>query len=641
VSKSFFRLFTSALTALILISSVVLLSGCGPASVPDGTSEPVTDAQTVDGSRFFFDSEYLLVRPEKAGDAVKNACTELRAEIEEKCSIKLTIKDDWLKPGDNPPAKEILIGATARPESEKILEGLPLNGYAIEVVGDKIVVNARSESVLLAAIERFSGMLGSDGSIASVRVEGAVDRPIASLKINGKSLEEYSLVYQDFALSSAATGINSILENLTGAALPVYTLKNAPEGPKFLLGRCGEGEPDISDYGTYGYCVSAVDEGLSFNGKLAESVIQAFNIFADRYLAAEGDVSVDLKQGEKVIDVRLESRDAYIADPSLLPMKWAASWQPGAALLDYDAKIACLNAEDKNHIFTVSHRGDFLRYPENSIEAVISVWRMGGDCVEIDIHYTADGVAVLIHDDTLTRTTNCADYLGKEGFPSDANVSSWTLAQLRQLRLKSGQGGSSATMTEYVIPTLEEALIAAKGRFFLILDKQTLWRYADIPGVQTEAQPNFIYPLMKSTGNFESVLISYGTIEQTMFTAEQALAVQKYVYDNDGAKMYFFLRGWTTRSNADPYASTLEKSSLTNSAILVNGAFDPTNTSVKNAIKNLVKMHPNSMFGGWTIDSNGYDKEATWDIMYSLGLRSIMTNNILALVKYASQKIGG
>ena len=47
------------------------------------------------------------------------------------------------------------------------------------------------------------------------------------------------------------------------------------------------------------------------------------------------------------------------------------------------------------------------------------------------------------------------------------------------------------------------------------------------------------------------------------------------------------------------------------------------------------------MFGAWTIDSDGYDTAVTWEKMYGIGLRSIMTNDILALVKYAAAKIGG
>ncbi|MBP5174181.1 MAG: glycerophosphodiester phosphodiesterase family protein, partial [Clostridia bacterium] len=337
----------------------------------------------------------------------------------------------------------------------------------------------------------------------------------------------------------------------------------------------------------------------------------------------------------------MPDRDAYIADPSLMPVHWNGLWEPSERMLDWDGKVAALMCTDKDHLFTVSHRGDFLYYPENSIEAMISVWLMGGDCVEIDIHYTKDGVPVVIHDATLTRTTDFSTKAGKNGLPSSANVSDWTLDQIRQLRLLDCQGGSGTEVTPYLLPTLEEAMIAAKGRFFIILDKQAEWRYADIPGLQPKSAERFIYPLMKSTGNFESILISYGTVdtsEEGTLDAAEALKIQKYFYDNDGQKTYFYLRGWTARGTAEPYAKKLAAGSLTNSAVLVNGAFDPNNNSVLSTIKSLCNNNPGTMFGGWTIDSNGYDCEQYWKVMYNAGMRSIMTNNMFALVQFAATK---
>ena len=633
---------TIIILSALLCAAALLLSSCNGGTGSDtGT---LHEDSTAAPSGFFIDGEYRIVRPDGADNTLVNAVVELRRAIAEKCGLELTISDDWLKPGDEPAAKEILIGLTNRPESESGTAALPLNGYSILPQGEKIVVCARSKSVLLDALVKFAEVISEQGSIPEEGVTGSSPRPVTSITINGKKIEEFQIVYQSLSLSDAASAINSYVADLTGAELPVRTVKNAADAPKLILGVCGLGEEDISGYGTDGYCVTAVDGGVCFTGKLSESVLEAFNRFAAKYLDGTGDLVCDLPTGRKLVDAPLTSRDDYIADPSLFPTKWSTSWRPSEALLDYNAKIASLSATDKNHVFTVSHRGDYLRYPENSIEALISVWKMGGDCVEIDLHFTKDGVAVLLHDDTLTRTTNCDEFIGKAGYPSSADVSEWTFEQLRALNLKAGKGGSSAALTRYVIPTLEEALIASKGRFFLIPDKQALWRYCEIPGIQQNSVPNYLYPLMKKTGNFESILISYGTLGTAAadtFSATQALQVQKYIYDDSGVKPFFFLRGWTSRKTADPYASALEKNSLTNSAIIVNGAFDPTNLSVINSIKNLVRDHPGTMFGGWTIDTDGYDAPETWEKMYSTGLRSIMTNNILALVQFSATKIGG
>ncbi|MBP5269778.1 MAG: glycerophosphodiester phosphodiesterase family protein [Clostridia bacterium] len=633
------------LLALAVCLPALMFGGCKDVDPGADTGTLITEETTsVEVPRLSIDPDYLLVRPEKVGDALLSKVAGLRGRIEEKTGMRLTVKDDWLKPGDEPPAKEILIGATNRPESAEILEGVPLNGYAIGVIGEKIVINSRSEDAVIEAVERFMTELSDDGSIAAETILGSVPKPLSSLTINGRDISRFEIVYAQNAMKDAADGICAYLEKQLGASIPAVAAKNATDAPKFILGVCGLGEPDISDYGQEGYCVSATDAGVCFTGKTSYSVLFAFLEFADRYFVGTGDVVCNIPAGEKLIDAPLRSREEYIADPGLFPVKWAGIWQPSEELLDYGAKVDCLCAKNKDHIFTVSHRGDFLRYPENSLESVISVWRMGGDCAEIDIHFTADGVAVLVHDDTLTRMTDCASYLGKEGYPSGAAVSEWTLAQIRTLRLKAGQGGSSAALTSYVIPTLEEVLTAVKGRLFVILDKQALWRYCDLEGIQTQSSANIIFPIMQSTGNFESVLISYGTVDSSAagtFSASDALSVQKYIYERTGEKTYFFLRGWTGRGTADPYATQLEKSSLTNSAILVNGAFDPTKSSTVNTVKSLIGKHPESMFGAWTIDSDGYDTAVTWEKMYGIGLRSIMTNDILALVKYAAAKIGG
>ena len=57
-------------------------------------------------------------------------------------------------------------------------------------------------------------------------------------------------------------------------------------------------------------------------------------------------------------------------------------------------------------MFVVGHRGALALAPENTIAAFESGLRVGVDAVEFDVQRTADGVPIVIHDDTLDRTTN-------------------------------------------------------------------------------------------------------------------------------------------------------------------------------------------------------------------------------------------
>jgi glycerophosphoryl diester phosphodiesterase len=55
----------------------------------------------------------------------------------------------------------------------------------------------------------------------------------------------------------------------------------------------------------------------------------------------------------------------------------------------------------------VAHRGGAAYAPENTLVAFENAARLGADFIEMDVHLSADGKLVVIHDDDLTRTTNC------------------------------------------------------------------------------------------------------------------------------------------------------------------------------------------------------------------------------------------
>ncbi len=54
----------------------------------------------------------------------------------------------------------------------------------------------------------------------------------------------------------------------------------------------------------------------------------------------------------------------------------------------------------------VAHRGFSAKAPENTLAAMDAAIEAGADAVECDVHISADGVPVVVHDVTLERTTN-------------------------------------------------------------------------------------------------------------------------------------------------------------------------------------------------------------------------------------------
>ncbi|MGQ0846726.1 MAG: glycerophosphodiester phosphodiesterase [Sporichthyaceae bacterium] len=90
------------------------------------------------------------------------------------------------------------------------------------------------------------------------------------------------------------------------------------------------------------------------------------------------------------------------------------------------------------------HRGGLDSAPENTLAAIRKAVELGADSVEVDVRYTADGKPVILHDDTLERTTNCSGH-----------VANWKLTAL--LRCDAGTWFNQAFSDERV-PTLEEVL---------------------------------------------------------------------------------------------------------------------------------------------------------------------------------------
>lgn len=103
-----------------------------------------------------------------------------------------------------------------------------------------------------------------------------------------------------------------------------------------------------------------------------------------------------------------------------------------------------------------AHRGGpYPGFPENAIETFANVLQYTPAIIELDVAMTKDGVLVLMHDDKLDRTTT-----GK-GLVTDA-----TYAEIQELFLKDEEG----TITDFKVPTLEEALIWSKGKALLTVD---------------------------------------------------------------------------------------------------------------------------------------------------------------------------
>ena len=160
-----------------------------------------------------------------------------------------------------------------------------------------------------------------------------------------------------------------------------------------------------------------------------------------------------------------------------------------------------LNDFKSKKVLVVSHRGDWRNAPENSLQAFKNCIDMGVDMIEIDLHKTKDGQLVLMHDNTINRTT---DGKGK--------VSEYTLAELKKFHLRNGMG----RVTFHQIPTLEEVLNLSKGKILINIDKGYDY-FKDV------------YALLEKTGTTDQVVIKSG-YDYAKVKADNGDVLNKVIY---------------------------------------------------------------------------------------------------------------
>lgn len=97
----------------------------------------------------------------------------------------------------------------------------------------------------------------------------------------------------------------------------------------------------------------------------------------------------------------------------------------------------------------IAHRTTMGHAPENTLRGIRTAIEMGCDGVEIDVRLCADGAPVLIHDDSLDRTTD-----------ANGRIGDTSLVELHQI--DAGQGER--------VPMLRDALSVVDGRMLLVIE---------------------------------------------------------------------------------------------------------------------------------------------------------------------------
>ena len=141
-----------------------------------------------------------------------------------------------------------------------------------------------------------------------------------------------------------------------------------------------------------------------------------------------------------------------------------------------------------NNIQIISHRGAGGLEVENSKAAVNRAIKFESDYIEVDIHMTKDSHLVVIHDESIDRTTN-----GK------GKIKDYTLSELKNYRLVNTELANAA------IPTLQSVYDLCRGsNSKLVVEVKKPKKY---PGILNE----LLMFIEKNNAFNEVVIISFDT----------------------------------------------------------------------------------------------------------------------------------
>jgi glycerophosphoryl diester phosphodiesterase len=183
-----------------------------------------------------------------------------------------------------------------------------------------------------------------------------------------------------------------------------------------------------------------------------------------------------------------------------------------------------------------AHRGGALLWPENSLLAYRSALALGVAFLETDVHLTADGEVVVMHDPTLDRTST-----GK-GAIRDARA-----GDLAGVRLRAADG----RVTDEPIPTLAQLLdLIAPSPIHLLLEIKVGPDRARYPGIEEK-----VLAMVRARGLVERVVImafETPTVERIRAldaTVRTALLVSRARVERSGGSPREAVR-WATDARA-------------------------------------------------------------------------------------------
>jgi len=181
-----------------------------------------------------------------------------------------------------------------------------------------------------------------------------------------------------------------------------------------------------------------------------------------------------------------------------------------AALSPFTIKFALANETPNNRnrhrsILVEAHRGNSAFAPENTLPAIEQAVKLGVDRVEIDLECSVDGLPVVIHDNTVDRTTN-----------GSGKVSLMTYAAIKKLDAGSWK---APEYTGSHVPLLQEVFEICKNRSMVNIDLKNL-----------EAIPGMISAIRDM--NMEDQVVVTGKVPDCVYAVRESGLYLTMFYEN-------------------------------------------------------------------------------------------------------------
>lgn len=252
---------------------------------------------------------------------------------------------------------------------------------------------------------------------------------------------------------------------------------------------------------------------------------------------------------------------------------------------------------DGDYIMVLAHRGGFISTPENSLSAIKNSAELGVDIVEIDVRLSKDSVLVIMHDQSLDRTTN-----------GTGLVIDYTLKELKEFILLMPNG----TLSNENIPSLQEALEYSKGKMHLFIDKGD--DYLDL-----------IYTDMVTTN----------TVDQTIIGGTLSWYEYNLRFSDISDKINYIPRAGTGQSldYVNDFEDGINPLGYFPSCDLIS-----SNNQVFNRIKEFNKWIFSTTLKGSNCSEETLNEESIWDWEISRGIDGIFTDKSKELIEYLSNK---